>query len=74
MNKLLTFPDADGMVLSIRAKALLFHDPRSIELLRQVERIARSDATALIIGETGTGKELVARHIHAVSERGIFMP
>ena len=69
MNKLLTFPDADGMVLSIRAKALLFHDPRSIELLRQVERIARSDATALIIGETGTGKELVARHIHALSER-----
>jgi len=57
------------MALSIRAKALLFHDPRSSELLRHVERIARSDATALIVGETGTGKELVARHIHAQSER-----
>jgi len=69
VNKLLTFPDSSGMALSIRAKALLFHDPRSSELLTQVERIARSDATALIIGETGTGKELIARHIHTQSGR-----
>ena len=69
MNKLLTFPDSAGMALSIRAKALLFHDPRSCELLEQVERIARSDATALIVGETGTGKELIARHIHTQSGR-----
>ena len=69
MNKVLTFPDSTGMALSIRAKALLFHDHRSLALLEQVERIARSDATALIVGETGTGKELVARHIHAQSER-----
>ncbi len=57
------------MTLSIRAKAMLFHDPRSSELLQQVERIAHSDATTLIIGETGTGKELIARHIHNTSER-----
>jgi len=57
------------MALSIRAKALLFQDPRSSELLQQVERIAHSDATALIIGETGTGKELIARHIHTQSGR-----
>jgi sigma-54-specific transcriptional regulator len=57
------------MVLSIRAKAMLFHDPRSSALLQQVERIARSDATTLIIGETGTGKELIARHIHDQSGR-----
>ncbi|MFS2007197.1 sigma-54 interaction domain-containing protein [Duganella sp. CT11-25] len=69
MDKLLTFPDQSGMTLSIRAKAMLFHDPRSSELLQQVERIARSDATTLIIGETGTGKELIARHIHNQSER-----
>jgi sigma-54-specific transcriptional regulator len=69
MNKLLTFPDSAGMALSIRAKALLFHDPLSAKLLGQVERIARSDATALIIGETGTGKELIARHIHQQSAR-----
>jgi sigma-54 dependent transcriptional regulator len=69
VNKVLTFPDSFGMALSIRAKALLFHDPRSLALLEQVERVARSDATVLVIGETGTGKELVARHIHAQSER-----
>jgi sigma-54-specific transcriptional regulator len=69
VDKLLTFPDTSGMALSIRARALLFHDPHSAALLGQVERIARSDATALIIGETGTGKELIARHIHNHSER-----
>jgi transcriptional regulator with AAA-type ATPase domain len=58
-DQLLTFPDSAAMALSIRAKALLFHDPRSVALLEQVERIARSDATALVIGETGTGKELI---------------
>jgi sigma-54-specific transcriptional regulator len=74
VNTLLTFPDPLGMSLSIRAKALLFHDPRSSELLQQVERIARSDATALVIGATGTGKELIARHIHQQSgRRGPFI-
>ncbi len=62
------------MALSIRAKALMFHDPRSAELLEQVERIAPTEATTLIIGETGTGKELIARHIHNVSgRRGPFV-
>ncbi len=69
VDKLLTFPDSAGMALSIRAKALLFHDPRSVALIEQVERIARSEATVLVIGETGTGKELIARHIHNHSER-----
>ena len=74
MTTLLTFPDSAGMALSIRAKALLFHDPLSSRLLEQVERIARSDATALVIGQTGTGKELVARHIHNQSGRsGAFV-
>jgi sigma-54 dependent transcriptional regulator len=68
-DQLLTFPESASMALSIRAKALLFHDPRSVDLLEQVERIARSDATALVIGETGTGKELIARHIHKRSGR-----
>jgi sigma-54-specific transcriptional regulator len=69
MDTLLTLPDPHAAALSIRAKALLFHEPRSVELLRHVERVARSEATALIIGETGTGKELIARHLHKTSER-----
>ncbi|WP_219212043.1 sigma-54 interaction domain-containing protein [Variovorax boronicumulans] len=69
-RKLLTFPNPEGHALSIRAKALVFHDPQSERLLEHVEQIAASDATVLLIGETGTGKELVARHIHTTSDRG----
>jgi sigma-54-specific transcriptional regulator len=62
-------PDSNTAPLTIRAKALVFHDPQSRLLLDHVERLARSDATVLVTGETGTGKELIARHIHAVSGR-----
>jgi sigma-54 dependent transcriptional regulator len=58
-----------SLSLSVRATALVFEDPVSRRLLEQIERIAPSDATVLIIGETGTGKELVARHVHALSKR-----
>jgi sigma-54 dependent transcriptional regulator len=67
--RLLTLPESPTGALSIRAKALLFHDPRSADLLDHVERIARSEASVLIIGETGTGKELIARHLHTQSGR-----
>jgi sigma-54-specific transcriptional regulator len=67
--KILTLPDSHTAPLTIRAKALVFHDPQSRLLLDHVERLARSDATVLVTGETGTGKELIARHIHATSGR-----
>src|SRR6201981_3571868 len=38
-------------------------------VLQQVETVAPSDSTALVLGETGTGKELIARAIHDRSRR-----
>ncbi|MGH6648528.1 sigma-54 interaction domain-containing protein [Aquabacterium sp.] len=74
MEKVLTLPESPTAPLSIRAKALVFHDPGSLTLLHHVERIALSEATVLVTGETGTGKELIARHIHAISgRRGPFV-
>ena len=39
------------------------------KVLRQVDKVAASDSTVLILGETGTGKELIARAIHKRSKR-----
>ncbi len=66
---ILVHPNAQSNVLSVRAKAMIFADPVSQKLLEQIEQFAPSEATVLIVGETGTGKELVARHVHACSHR-----
>ena len=66
---LVAFPNPDALATSIRATAIVFADPASVRLLDYIERIAPSDATVLIIGETGTGKELVARQVHKFSHR-----
>ena len=44
-------------------------NPALLALLRQVEQVAPTDATVLISGETGSGKELIARAIHNKSAR-----
>jgi sigma-54-specific transcriptional regulator len=67
--RLLSFPAQAGHVLSIRAKALLFSDPRSLALLRQIEQVANGLVSVLIQGESGTGKELVAMYLHELSGR-----
>src|SRR4051794_15151357 len=54
---------------TIRATAIVFQDPASRLLQADLDQIAPSDATILLIGETGTGKELVSRYIHGKSLR-----
>ncbi|HET9958159.1 MAG TPA: sigma 54-interacting transcriptional regulator, partial [Polyangiaceae bacterium] len=66
---LLTLNDYGAHSLSVRAKALVFEDPQSRALLERLEQVAPSEATVLITGETGTGKEIVARYIHQLSRR-----
>ncbi|WP_437882322.1 sigma-54 interaction domain-containing protein [Pseudomonas sp. LRF_L74] len=68
-STVLTLPEGQDQPLSIRAKALVFSDPRSRALLDYLERLAPADVPVLVHGETGTGKELVARHLHRMSGR-----
>lgn len=71
---LLTFPELDKSPLSIRAKALVFVDPRSQQLRQALEQLATQPLPVLIRGESGTGKELLARQIHRASDRaGLFV-
>ncbi|MFN7726758.1 MAG: sigma-54 interaction domain-containing protein [Rubrivivax sp.] len=43
--------------------------PAALEVKRQARRVAQTDSTVLLLGETGTGKEMLAHAIHAASRR-----
>lgn len=48
---------------------IIARDKGMVNVLNLIEQVAQTDATVLINGETGTGKELVARAIHQASRR-----
>ena len=52
-----------------RFEQVIGSSPALESVLEQVERVAPTDSTVLLQGETGTGKELVARAIHNISSR-----
>jgi formate hydrogenlyase transcriptional activator len=52
-----------------RFEQIIGNSPALEAVLEQVERVAPTDSTVLIQGETGTGKELIARAIHNLSAR-----
>jgi DNA-binding NtrC family response regulator len=57
-------------------EGMVTRDPAMRQVFELVERVGASDAAVTILGETGTGKELVARGLHARSSRrdGPFIP
>jgi formate hydrogenlyase transcriptional activator len=52
-----------------RFEQIIGNSPALEAVLEQVERVAPTDSTVLILGETGTGKELIAHAIHNISSR-----
>src|SRR5208337_1307185 len=59
----------DRVATISRFENLVGQSPPMLQLFETIVDVAQSDATVLITGETGTGKELVARSIHAQSPR-----
>jgi formate hydrogenlyase transcriptional activator len=64
-----TFRAGDQDRNSRRFEQILGMSPALEAVLEQVEQVAPTDSTVLIQGETGTGKELIARAVHNLSSR-----
>ena len=52
---------------------LVGHSPRARQVLKLIEKLGKCRWPALLLGETGTGKEVVAREIHARNPMGSFV-
>ncbi|KAB0683620.1 sigma-54-dependent Fis family transcriptional regulator [Aeromonas caviae] len=53
----------------VEKRAVVYGDPRTAELFQLATRVARSEATVMVTGPSGTGKEVLARYIHDHSSR-----
>jgi formate hydrogenlyase transcriptional activator len=69
MSALQTVPSGDLDQAQRRFEQIIGHSPALESVLQQVRQVARTNSTVLILGETGTGKELIARSIHNISTR-----
>ncbi len=59
----------DEIMLQYGHEGIVGRSPALKRVLAQVEQVAGTDATVLLLGETGTGKELLARTLHSLSQR-----
>src|SRR5260370_23249269 len=59
----------EAIVRSSMLEEIVGSSPALRRVLTQVDKVAATDSTVLILGETGTGKELIARPIHNRSKR-----
>ncbi len=67
-------PDADLIAAVLQAvaedtHALIYKDPKMAEVIRLADQVAPSEASILITGPSGTGKEVLARYLHNKSKR-----
>ena len=69
MGAVARFESAEHDVHPRRFEQIIGSSPALESVLEQVERVAPTDSTVLVQGETGTGKELIARAIHNLSSR-----
>ena len=60
---------ANGSTATSPLAGLIAASPVMLSLCARVERIAPTETNVLILGETGTGKEVIARNLHRLSER-----
>ncbi len=64
-----TVPSCEQGHAPRRFEQIIGNSPALESVLAEVERVAPTDSTVLVLGETGTGKELIARAIHNISAR-----
>jgi formate hydrogenlyase transcriptional activator len=69
MGTIQRFGNGDLAPYERRFEQVIGNSPALESVLEQVERVAPTDSTVLIQGETGTGKELIAHAIHNLSSR-----
>lgn len=62
-------PPDDDLASRLRQETALWRSPKMREVWEIIQQAARPDVTVLICGETGTGKDLVARAVHDLSSR-----
>ncbi len=70
--------EVQGLRIQARGieRPIIFESEKMQRVIETSDRVAKSDATVLITGGSGTGKELIARRIHIKSERAVgpFVP
>lgn len=57
------------VVKKMKGSSIIGESPAIVEIKAMIEKVAPSDARVLVTGSNGTGKELVARSLHQLSER-----